>query len=69
MRERNVQGQGQPAVLRWPRDVSGGPADLARDLWPCPPQGATSWPTGNPGSAAGYDWYQGNLDDVSITFG
>jgi len=24
---------------------------------------------GSPGTAAGFDWYQGDLDDVSITFG
>jgi hypothetical protein len=34
-----------------------------------PPTDVNIGAHGNPGSAAGYDWYQGNLDDVSITFG
>jgi hypothetical protein len=34
-----------------------------------PPSDVNVGAHGNPGSSAGYDWYQGKLDDVSISFG
>jgi hypothetical protein len=34
-----------------------------------PPSDVNVGAHGNPGSAAGYDWYQGELDDVSLSFG
>lgn len=34
-----------------------------------PPTDVNIGAHGNPGSASGYDWYQGDLDDVSITLG
>jgi hypothetical protein len=34
-----------------------------------PPSDVNVGAHGNPGSASGYDWYQGELDDVSISFG
>ncbi len=34
-----------------------------------PPSDVNIGAHGNPGTSAGYDWYQGALDDVSITFG
>jgi concanavalin A-like lectin/glucanase superfamily protein len=34
-----------------------------------PPTDVNVGAHGSPGTAAGFDWYQGDLDDVSITFG
>jgi hypothetical protein len=34
-----------------------------------PPSDVNVGAHGNPGSATGFDWYQGKLDDVSISFG
>lgn len=34
-----------------------------------PPSDVNVGAHGNPGTTSGYDWYQGDLDDVSITFG